>query len=116
MNSDISVLPNSWKYKISTDYTSPLKLFEYMAAWKVIIASNLPSINDVLSWDDCVFFEADEPTDLKDKMSSILENRIDIEKIKINCIHKVKKYTWSKRCEKIISLCFWNNEENINSH
>ena len=33
---------------ISTRFTSPLKLFEYMAAGPAIVASDLPSIREVL--------------------------------------------------------------------
>lgn len=44
---DILVLPNP-SSAISTRFTSPLKLFEYMSAGRAIIASDLPSIREVL--------------------------------------------------------------------
>jgi glycosyltransferase involved in cell wall biosynthesis len=43
----ILVLPNPASV-ISTRHTSPLKLFEYMAAGRAIVASDLPSIREVL--------------------------------------------------------------------
>ncbi len=43
----IGVLPNH-REEISERFTSPLKLFEYMAAGKVIVASDLPSIREIL--------------------------------------------------------------------
>jgi glycosyltransferase involved in cell wall biosynthesis len=45
---DVLVLPNP-ESAISTHATSPLKLFEYMAARKAIVASDLPSIREVLT-------------------------------------------------------------------
>jgi glycosyltransferase involved in cell wall biosynthesis len=45
---DILALPNPAS-AISTHATSPLKLFEYMAAGKAIVASNLPAIREVLT-------------------------------------------------------------------
>jgi glycosyltransferase involved in cell wall biosynthesis len=45
---DILVLPNPAS-AISTHATSPLKLFEYMAAGRAIVASDLPSIREVLT-------------------------------------------------------------------
>jgi glycosyltransferase involved in cell wall biosynthesis len=45
---DILVLPNTAS-TISERYTSPLKLFEYLALGKPIVASDLPSIREVLS-------------------------------------------------------------------
>ena len=48
---NILVLPNSAKEAISRLYTSPLKLFEYIAANRPIMASNLPSIwRGVYGW------------------------------------------------------------------
>ncbi len=47
---DILALPNPAS-AISTHATSPLKLFEYMAAGKAIVASNLPAIREVLTDD-----------------------------------------------------------------
>ena len=47
---DILALPNP-PSAISTHATSPLKLFEYMAAGKAIVASNLPAIREILTHD-----------------------------------------------------------------
>ena len=44
---DVLALPNPAS-AISTFYTSPLKLFEYMAAGRAIVASDLPAIREVL--------------------------------------------------------------------
>src|SRR6185503_7628942 len=44
---DVLVLPNPAS-AISTRYTSPLKLFEYMAAGRPIVSSDLPSIREIL--------------------------------------------------------------------
>ncbi len=44
---DVVVLPNTATH-VSARYTSPLKLFEYMAAGRPIVASNLPALREVL--------------------------------------------------------------------
>ena len=44
---DILALPNPPRPSRRT-FTSPLKLFEYMAAGRAIVASDLPSIREVL--------------------------------------------------------------------
>lgn len=52
---DVLVLPNKAGPRVSERYTSPLKLFEYMASRRLIIASDLPSIKEVLD-DKSAFF------------------------------------------------------------
>lgn len=47
---DILALPNPAS-ALSTHSTSPLKLFEYMAAGRAIVASDLPSIREILTDD-----------------------------------------------------------------
>ncbi len=44
---DLLVLPNR-ATSVSANYTSPLKLFEYLAAGRPIVASDLPALREIL--------------------------------------------------------------------
>jgi glycosyltransferase involved in cell wall biosynthesis len=46
---DVVAVPNSGREAISARHTSPLKLFEAMAAGKAVVASDLPSLREVLT-------------------------------------------------------------------
>ena len=46
--SDLLILPSTAKTKKSSLYTSAMKLFEYLGAGKAIIASDIPSVREVL--------------------------------------------------------------------
>ena len=49
-DADVLVLPNT-ATEVSARYTSPLKLFEYLAAGRPIVASRLPALAEVLEDD-----------------------------------------------------------------
>ncbi len=96
---DILFLPNSAKDKMSF-YTSPIKLFEYMASKRPIVASNLPSICEVLEdRKNAVLCEPDNPKDLADKINWVLQN--DCTDMVNQAYIDVQEYTWDKRAENI---------------
>lgn len=45
---DVLVIPNSAEYPIGAVYTSPLKVFEYLAAGRPIVASDVPALREIL--------------------------------------------------------------------
>jgi len=97
---DFLILPNSGKDLESKYYTSPLKLFEYMAAKKNILASDLPSINDLVNKEEVTFFEPDNYESLANTI-----NKSIFDKNKIEASYKkVQLYDWKKRSDIILSL------------
>lgn len=63
-SADILVLPNP-RSAISERFTSPLKLFEYMAAGRAIVASDLPAIREILHDEvDALLVPAGDPAAL----------------------------------------------------
>ena len=102
--SDILVIPNSSKYEISVKYTSPLKLFEYMASKRPIIASDLPSIREVASENEVLFFKPDDEKNLALNVEKLIQDKELQKKLINNAFEKVKKYTWEKRAKRIIKI------------
>lgn len=105
--SDILVIPNLPNSEISIKYTSPLKLFEYMASKRPILASNIPSIKKIVTKNEINFFKADNPEDLAKNIDKILMNNINSKIIenKVSCAFEhVKKFDWNKRAKVIKEL------------
>ncbi|MGE0793605.1 MAG: glycosyltransferase, partial [Candidatus Woesearchaeota archaeon] len=101
---NILVLPNSSKFEISTKYTSPLKLFEYMASKKPIIASKLQSIKNIVSEKEVLFFKPDDSKDLNKQISSLLKNSKSQKELSENAFKKVKNFTWIERVKEILKV------------
>jgi len=101
---DVLVLPNSGKKKISQFYTSPLKLFEYMASGAPIVASDLPAIREILNENNSVLVNPDNSEALADGMNNILVNDQMAANISLQALKESQEYSWSKRAEKIINF------------
>jgi len=87
----------------TTNYMSPLKIFEYMSAKKAIISSNFKVLNEVLNDKNSILVE---PSNVESWVSAIkkLENKDFREQLSQNSYNDFKNnYTWKKRAEKIIT-------------
>lgn len=101
---DVLVLPNSGKQKISSHYTSPMKLFEYMASGVPIVASNLPSICEILNNSNAVLVEADNVQKLAQGIKTILSDDLLYDKISHKALQDIKQYTWKARVKNILEF------------
>lgn len=103
-SADVLLLPNSAVTEESRSQTSPIKMFEYMASGVPIIASNLPSIREVLNEENSFLVEPDSPKALAEGLKEILNNRPLAKKKAEKALADVKKYTWDEYAKKIIQF------------
>lgn len=101
---DVLVLPNTGKQKISRYYTSPMKMFEYMASGRPIVASDLPSLREILTENETVFFLPGDPQDLASAIKEILANPPLADRLSQNALKKVQNHTWSARSKHAIDF------------
>jgi glycosyltransferase involved in cell wall biosynthesis len=103
-SADALVIPNSAKEHISKYNTSPLKLFEYMASGVPIVASDLPSMREVIGEKEAFFFEADNVRSLADTIAMVLERRDEASVRAQAALKKVQNYSWTARARSILSF------------
>lgn len=101
---DVLVIPNSAKSVVSTDYTSPLKLFAHMASGRPIVASDLPSLREVLDEEIAYFFEPDNPESLTRVIEYVSAHKEEATEKAQKALIKVREYTWDKRAQSILKF------------
>ncbi|MFC1731692.1 glycosyltransferase family 4 protein, partial [candidate division KSB1 bacterium] len=95
---DVLVVPNSGKSDVSRLYTSPLKVFAHMASGVPIVASDLPSLREVLNEENSTLVESDNPKALANGVKMALK----LNKNGKNALRDVMLYTWTRRVKDVV--------------
>ncbi len=102
---DVAIIPFSAASAIARDYTSPLKLFEYMAAGCAIVASDLPSLREVLTdGRNAVLVQPDDPSALAAGISRVLRDHELAARIRRAARAEVEAHTWTRRAASILDF------------
>lgn len=103
-SADVAVLPNSSKSEISRVSTSPMKLFEYMTSGVPIVASNLPSIREILNEKNATLVTPDDTGSLADGIRTVIQNPDLGTTLANQARSDVASHTWEKRATAILSF------------
>jgi glycosyltransferase involved in cell wall biosynthesis len=85
----------------SWNYTSPMKVFEYMAMKRPIVASRTPALQNILSAEECYFYEPDNALDLA---RAIAEAASGDDSRTSRAYERVRQYAWDLRAERILAF------------
>lgn len=108
-SADALVIPYTSRMTIqdgtnATGFTSPLKLFEFMASCRPIVATNLPAISEILNDKiNALLVDPDSVDSLIEGIKRVLEDKALAEKISLQSAADVKNYTWEERAKKILT-------------
>ena len=101
--SDVGVLPFPWARHYA-QFASPLKLFEYMAAGCAIVASDLPSLREILREGETALFAP--PGDIVAWQAALQHLREDVALRKrlgeAARAEALREYSWAARAAKIL--------------
>lgn len=99
---DAVVLPSP--DKPLAHYSSPLKLFEYMASGRPIIASDLPAIREVLNDKNALLFKPENNDDLARAIKILKASPTLGYNLSRQALADAQNYTWTGRAKSILSF------------
>jgi len=108
--SDVLLMPHARRVTVDgtgdiSEYTSPMKMFEYLAAAKPIIASNLPSILEILKHgENALIAEPEDISSWSACVSALLGNAGLRRKLSMAARVTAENNTWDKRATRIMDF------------
>ena len=84
----------------TVDFCSPMKMFEYMAAGKPIISSDLPILHEVLNEKNAIFCPYNDVNQWVDAINLIKNNPAYGIKLGKQARMDVEQYSWTERAKK----------------
>ena len=100
---DVLTIPFPWNVHMAY-YTSPMKLFEYMASGVPIVASDLPSLCEVLHHEEnAVLVAPGDALSLANGISRLLNDQKLAARIAERAAVDAVQYTWKRRVQLILA-------------
>ncbi len=101
---DLAVVPNRSQPLISSKYTSPLKVFEAMAMGVPLVASDLPSLREILEHErDALLVPPDDANALAAGVRRMLDDEPLRERIRERLLERAVDNTWDARAKRILA-------------
>jgi|FLYN01.1.fsa_nt_gi glycosyltransferase involved in cell wall biosynthesis len=101
---DVCAMPHPWTAHFA-HHTSPIKLFEYMAARRAIVASDLPGWSDVVQDGETVLLvPPGDPNALAAALKRLRDDPALRERLAVRAYERVmERYTWEARARAILA-------------
>ncbi len=101
---DLGVVPNRSRPAISARYTSPLKVFEALAAGLPLVVSDLPSLREILASEaDAVFAAPDDPAALAAGLRRLAADLGLRRALAARGRERVREHTWDARARRLLA-------------
>lgn len=110
---DVVTIP--WpRNEFSAYFTSPMKLFEYLAAGVPIVSSDLPSIREIVTHGDTAWLvEPGNPRALATGITRLLSDTTLGERLAARGRQLVERHTWADRARRVIEAFASLDHENV---
>ncbi|GIW46935.1 MAG: glycosyl transferase [Deltaproteobacteria bacterium] len=108
LSADVLVMPYTSYMTIrggtvASKFTSPIKLFEYMASCRPIVATSIPAVKEILEDNkNAVLVEPDSVSSLVNGIKRVVSEKEFADKLAFQAFIDVKRYTWEERVKRIL--------------
>jgi glycosyltransferase involved in cell wall biosynthesis len=86
-------------------FTSPIKVFEYMAAGTPIVATNLPTIREVLrDEENALLCPAADARAMAAQIARLLADDALAQRLRLKARQELSRYTWDERARRILEF------------
>lgn len=109
--SDVLVVLGTKKNDYSYLHTSPMKLMEYMASSRPIVASRTPANLEIVGENEAVFYAPDDHRDLAEKINGILKNPEKFGHLIDGAREKVNSLSWDSRAQSVLNFIEYKTNE-----
>jgi glycosyltransferase involved in cell wall biosynthesis len=100
---DVAVLPNLAEDALSARYTSPLKLYEYLASGTPVVASDIPSLRETLSPETAILVPPGDAAALAAAVASVPDDASSADRAARG--QKIARAaSWTSRAESVASF------------
>ena len=106
---DVLLMPYANRVAVSggggdtSKFASPMKMFEYMAAGRPILASTLPVLQEVLHHgQNALLLPYDDPQAWVDALRALHADGALADSLGRQARHDVRQYTWERRAKRIL--------------
>jgi glycosyltransferase involved in cell wall biosynthesis len=83
-------------------YASPMKAFEYLAAGRAILASDLPVFHEVLDSDNCLLLPPEDIDAWNHALHRVLADRRLRQSLGSQARQDARAYDWTERAKKAV--------------
>ena len=108
--SDVLVMPYTSRMTIrggtlAGDFTSPIKLFEYMASGRPVVAASIPSVSEILEDGvNAILVPPDSPEAVAAGIKRALGDPALSKAVSERAASDVRRYTWEARAKKLLGI------------
>ena len=85
------------------DVSSPMKMFEYMAAGRVILTSDMPVLREVLNETNAAFYTPEDMQSMERVFETLIQDEGLRKRLSSQALTDIEEYSWRARMQRILS-------------